>query len=46
MGYLEGIMLNKINQAKTNTVQFYSYVEFKKENKCTKEEKKRVKKDS
>ena len=30
---LESIMLSEISQRKTNTIRFYSYVKFKKQNK-------------
>ena len=33
---LEGLLLSKISQRKTNTIQFHSYVEFKKQNKQAK----------
>ena len=32
---LEGIMLSKISQRRTNTISFYSYVEFKKQTTTT-----------
>ena len=37
---LESFMLSKISQRKTNTIWFHSYVEFKKQKKMSKEEKK------